>query len=226
MATVTKGSSYYYQDSKGGVSQVVGYESKTRRVCRTAFTVDSPCTDLTVKLYASLGNVDYRNCQIYIAVSESDTAYVGHTGTDGTFLGSWSASGTKTATITGLVMMPGVTYYLWFYHYADAYAWLYVTNGNITLTASGTPYTDFDLNGYLDGVSRNSLSDANGTPFGTCDVYVNGTLVASDVSDYHDPELLMGSTYEYKDIKPTTGHTYNYTDTFYHIRKKYATGNS
>lgn len=209
MATVTKGSSYYYQDSKGGVSQVVGYESKTRRVCRTAFTVDSPCTDLTVKLYASKGDVSYRNCQIYIAVSESDSAYIGHTGTDGTFLGSWSANGTKTATITNLVMMPGTTYYLWFYHYADAFAWMYVTPGNITLTASGTPYTDFDLNGRLDGVSYNSLADANGTVFGTCDVYINGTLVADDEGDYHDPNLLMGSTYEYKDIKPTIGHTYN-----------------
>lgn len=203
MATVTKGSSYYYQDSKGGVSQVVGYESKTRRVCRTAFTVDSPCTDLTVKLYASLGNVDYRNCQIYMAVSTSDTAYVGHTGTDGTFLGSWNASGTKTATITGLVMMPGTTYYLWFYHYADAYAWLYVTNGNLTLTASGTPYTTFDVNGLLDGSSANSISG-----YGTCDVYINGSLASNDCNDYYSNTILVDSTYEVKDIKAITGHTY------------------
>lgn len=207
MATVTKGSSYYYQDSKGGVSQVVGYESKTRRVCRTAFTVDSPCTDLTVKLYASLGNVEYRNCQIYMAVSESDTAYVGHTGTDGTFLGSWNASGTKTATITNLILLPNVTYYLWFYHYADSYAWLYVTNGNITLTASGTPYTTFDVNGLLDGTSVNNISG-----YGTCDVYINGSLASNDCSDYYSSTILMNSTYEVKDIKATTGHTYKGVD--------------
>lgn len=62
MATVTKGSSYYYQNSNGGVSSVVGYESSTRRVCRTSFTLDASATDLTVKLYASTGNVSYRNC--------------------------------------------------------------------------------------------------------------------------------------------------------------------
>lgn len=204
MATVTKGSCYYYQTNTGGVSQVVGYESKTRRVCRTSFTVDSPCTDLTVKLYASLGNVEYRNCQIYIAVSESDSAYINHTGTDGTFLGSWNASGTKTATITGLVLMPGTTYYLWFYHYADAYAWLYVTPGNITLTASGTPYAALDINGTLDGTEMNGLYE-----YGTCDVYVNDTLVADDVNDYYATDILMGSTYSITDIKATTGHTYN-----------------
>lgn len=141
-----KGSSYYYQNSKGGVSQVVGYESKTRRVMRTAFTVNDSATKLTVKMKMSPGDVSYRNCQVYMAVSTDSSAYVNHTGTDGTFLGSWSGAATKEATITGLSLVPGTQYYLWFYHYADKYAWLYAYNNNLTLTASNPIYYTITYN--------------------------------------------------------------------------------
>ena len=141
-----KGSSYYYQNSKGGVSSVVGYESKTRRVMRTAFTVNDSATKLTVKMKMSAGDVSYRNCQVYMAVSTDSSAYVNHTGTDGTFLGSWSGTATKEATITGLSLVPGTQYYLWFYHYADKYAWLSAYNDNLTLTASDPIYYTITYN--------------------------------------------------------------------------------
>ena len=58
------------------------------------------------------------------------------------------------------------------------------------------------MNGLLDG---SSTGDTSG--YGTFDVYVNGTQVANDVSDYYTA-WNTGSTYEIKDIKATVGHTY------------------
>ena len=61
----------------------------------------------------------------------------------------------------------------------------------------------FDLNGYLDGSVVGNISG-----FGTADIYINGTLVANDVTDYYTA-WPYGSTYEIKDIKAARGHTYN-----------------
>ena len=60
----------------------------------------------------------------------------------------------------------------------------------------------FDLNGYLDGASSGNISG-----FGTCDIYMNGTLVANDVSDFYQ-QYAYGTKYEIKDIKTATGKQY------------------
>ena len=60
----------------------------------------------------------------------------------------------------------------------------------------------FDLNGYLDGASSGGISG-----FGTCDIYMNGTLVADDVSDFYQ-QYAYGTKYEIKDIKTATGKQY------------------
>lgn len=59
-----------------------------------------------------------------------------------------------------------------------------------------------DLNGRLDGTWQNSI---NG--LGTADVYINGTRVASDVSDFCNsyPE---GTTYVINDIRAASGYRY------------------
>ena len=75
---------------------------------------------------------------------------------------------------------------------------------NVTLYAQWAPNSYYlDLNGYLDGVGSGSISG-----YGTADIYVNGKLVADDVSDYCS-QILFGSTYEIKDIKTKAGHVYN-----------------
>ena len=75
---------------------------------------------------------------------------------------------------------------------------------NVTLYAQWTPNSYYlDLNGYLDGVGSGSISG-----YGTADIYVNGKLVADDVSDYCS-QIPYGSTYEIKDIKTKPGHVYN-----------------
>ena len=75
---------------------------------------------------------------------------------------------------------------------------------NVTLYAQWTPNSYYlDLNGYLDGVGSGSISG-----YGTADIYVNGKLVADDVSDYCS-QIPYGSTYEIKDIKTKSGRVYN-----------------
>ena len=61
-----------------------------------------------------------------------------------------------------------------------------------------------DLNGLLDGSSSGNISG-----YGTADVYINGSLVSNDVTDYYNASVSYGTKYEIKDIKSTTGHTYN-----------------
>ena len=62
----------------------------------------------------------------------------------------------------------------------------------------------FDLNGYLD----NKLTWGNIDGFGTVDVYINGVLAASAVSDYCE-ELPVGTAYEIRNIQALAGHAYS-----------------
>lgn len=73
----------------------------------------------------------------------------------------------------------------------------------ITLYVNWKPNNYYlDLNGLLDGNSSGNISG-----YGTVDVYINGTRVVDDVSDYWT-QWPYGTTYEIKDINATTGHAY------------------
>ncbi|MBQ8662352.1 MAG: InlB B-repeat-containing protein [Eubacterium sp.] len=74
--------------------------------------------------------------------------------------------------------------------------------GSQALTAISAATYYLDLNGSLDGTDVSSLS-----PFGTADVYVNGTLQSNDCTDYYIA-WAYGSTYEVKGITAKTGYTY------------------
>ena len=65
-----------------------------------------------------------------------------------------------------------------------------------------------DVNGLLDNAANGSISG-----FGTCDVYINGALVANDVSDFYTA-YKAGTTYEIKDIKATACHLYTGKDSY------------
>lgn len=60
-----------------------------------------------------------------------------------------------------------------------------------------------DVNGLLDGSAVQNTAG-----YGTFDVYINGTLVSDNVTDYYT-EWPYGTTYEIKGVVATTGHTYN-----------------
>ncbi len=79
--------------------------------------------------------------------------------------------------------------------FAQIHAW---TGGT---TPSGS--YQLDLNGYLDNVSVDSLSN-----YGTADLYINGNKVLEDGSDYYT-EWASGTQYEFKDIKPNAGYSYD-----------------
>ena len=59
------------------------------------------------------------------------------------------------------------------------------------------------LDGFLDGKLKSNIDG-----YGTADVYVDGKLVANDVTDFYQ-QIPFESTYEIKDIKANVGHTYN-----------------
>lgn len=59
-----------------------------------------------------------------------------------------------------------------------------------------------DLNGWLDGASNGGIS-----PQGTADIYINGSKVSEDISDYYQQHP-SGTTYEIKDIKAKSGYEY------------------
>lgn len=66
------------------------------------------------------------------------------------------------------------------------------------------PKRTLDVNGRLDE------SDSGGTTgYGTFDVYLNGTCVADDVSDFYKTDIDDGTSYEIKDVKSTNGKNYN-----------------
>ena len=60
-----------------------------------------------------------------------------------------------------------------------------------------------DLNGCLDGVTKGNISG-----IATADVYINGTRVANDCTDFYQ-SVKVGSTYTIKDIRTKSGYIYN-----------------
>ena len=80
----------------------------------------------------------------------------------------------------------------------------YKDNLVFDITGNKTEYY-LDLNGWLDGASAPNIDG-----YGTVDIYIEGKIVASDVSDFYR-KYPYGTNYEIKNIKVTTGHVYNGT---------------
>ena len=79
----------------------------------------------------------------------------------------------------------------------------YYANGNVTLYAQWLTYYYFDLSGYINGAKTTNI-----TNYGTADVYINGKLVADDVTDFFRP-YPPETKYEIKDIKAMYVTQYN-----------------
>ena len=78
-----------------------------------------------------------------------------------------------------------------------------------TITQDIVGWLEFNTNSYyldVNAVLDNELFSGTGD-YGTFDVYINGSLVADDVTDYCEP-IPHGATYEIKGIKATAGHSY------------------
>ena len=80
----------------------------------------------------------------------------------------------------------------------------YKDNLVFDITGNKTEYY-LDLNGWLDGASAPNIDG-----YGTVDIYIEGKIVASGVSDFYR-KCPYGTNYEIKNIKATSGHVYNGT---------------
>lgn len=100
------------------------------------------------------------------------------------------------------------------------YAFTGWTVSNSSCTLSGSTYTqgtgpctltaqwkatscNLDINGLLDGTVAENIAG-----YGTFDVYIDGNLVADDVTDFDEP-VPDGVSYEISDIKPFPGKSYD-----------------
>ncbi|MGN1195835.1 MAG: hypothetical protein ACI4SB_10160, partial [Acutalibacteraceae bacterium] len=100
---------------------------------------------------------------------------------------------------------------------ADGYKFVKWSDENISasrtvVVTEATTYTAIfeqiqtyylDLNGMLDGVSSGGIS-----PYGTADIYINGSLVSIGCGDFWQ-SYEYGTTYEIKNIKANDGYQYN-----------------
>ena len=75
--------------------------------------------------------------------------------------------------------------------------------GATTHVAIPTNYAYLDLNGRLDNSNVGNIAG-----YGTVDIYVNGTRVGNDVTDFCQ-QYPIGSSYSISDIKTSTGKHYN-----------------
>ena len=110
----------------------------------------------------------------------------------------------------GISWQSGTKYYFQFYYVLNGstvnskiYSF---TFGSTAITQEGNVVVTkgwLDLNGQLDSVNQGALGD-----YGTCDVYINNSLVADDVSDYYQ-ELNAGTAYLISDIKSKDGYSYD-----------------
>lgn len=80
----------------------------------------------------------------------------------------------------------------------------YTSTTNTTLWAhwKNVGYYYIDLNGWLDGAASGGIAG-----YGTCDIYINDTKVATGVSDWYQ-KYQYGSTYRIDNIQAASQHTY------------------
>lgn len=115
--------------------------------------------------------------------------------------------GAYTLDITGLISLSvsdlksGVMIYLQARRKGTLNATMYIKNFRVTVDYTPPSYY-FDLNGRFDGADSENID-----PYGTADVYINGTLQASGVTDYYNSHI-VGTTYEIKNIKANAGYRY------------------
>lgn len=119
-----------------------------------------------------------------VSVTPSNwSGYSAPTRTGYTFKG-WSTSSTGTGTSSVTVGYNNIVYAIW---EINQYY--------------------FDLNGVLDGSIDGGISG-----YGTADIYMNGSRVADDTTDYYTKHN-YNTAFEVNDIKATEGHTFDGVDT-------------
>ena len=205
-------------DGQGATS--AGTTSTTATFGSTPSNITIPTRSYTVSYNANSGSVgtssstaNYIFNGYYTGTGGSGTQYFNSSGVgtrnwDITSNTTLYASWTSTSVTLPTPSRTGYTFQ----------GWYTASNGGTKAGAAGAQYTPtssttlyaqwtvnsyyFDLNGQLDGTDSGDLGS-----YGTVDIYVNGSLVADDVTDFYQL-VAYGSSYEITDIKTTTGHMY------------------
>ena len=168
-------------------------------------TITENKTYTTAKFYSNGGNGLPTNC---IGTQTKNTYTVTLNGNGGTVSGGLSYQSDGSFKLPTNVTKTGYTFTGWTgSNGATAQTDVTVsatTSENLTYTANWSINSYYlDLNGWLDGSGSENISG-----FGTADVYINGELKASGVTDFYQ-KINYGSTYEIKNIKANVGRTYN-----------------
>lgn len=125
-----------------------------------------------------------------------------------TMYATWTSSTSANSSWTCSSQVPtrtGYTFLGWSTN-SSATTATYTAGSTYTITGALTLYAVWkvnyyylDLAGYLDGKNSDTIYD-----FGTCDVYINGSKVATGVTDYY-VQHPYGTSYEFKNIVPDWG---------------------
>ena len=127
----------FYRGGKAGASVVVGYEDIYRRVARYEFTVPAPgASSITAQVNGPyFVESSGRDQPIRFYIGTSPTSHV-NAGPDAEYTGVVTVSGRVISLAADIALVPGQTYYLWFFPSTDYFGWYYWSL-NCTITTFG-----------------------------------------------------------------------------------------
>ena len=184
---VAEGSDYTDQIPQGVLDSVTG-SNETVSVRGWAYDPDEPETSVEIAVY--IDGEYAASCPADLERTDVGNAYGcgDYHGFDFSFTCPVTYTGSHTVEVYAVNTNP-----------AGANGQLSGPSGTVSLS----PQKHYlDLNGYVNGAYQADISD-----FGTVDFYVNGILVANDVSDFY-MALNNGDQYEVSDIKALEGASY------------------
>lgn len=145
MATIFLTESLFYKNGESGVSRVIGFEDKARRVAR--FTIESPSTGATkfdITLYTGgRGAGSHIPLRFFIGTDPESHA---NAGADYEYTGELTRS-SDGITFTGsasYLLIPATRYYLWIFPGEDTFGWYWATRNGFTssITTAGAAMSD------------------------------------------------------------------------------------
>ena len=140
MENITLTSPVFYKKGQAGVSAVVGYESSSNRVARYTFT--APAVGATAVSLAFSGNWTGRGekpkLAFYIGTDPDSHADAGQ-GSEATGQLTLQADYYSYAGSAEILLLPGVTYYVWLFPTTKTFGWLQwgYDPGDAVITLSG-----------------------------------------------------------------------------------------
>jgi hypothetical protein len=142
MGVTVKGITFYNASASGG-GEVAGYENSKRHVVRYTLQVDGQGANKLHLIHQFAKENGVSRPTLCVNLSTDPNAYINTNGNASGYLAVMSVRTDINAyevTLSGLVLVPGKTYYLWVYPKSDTYAWVYYHKGTSywTLTAYGS----------------------------------------------------------------------------------------